>query len=293
MKFKLKVPATSANLSVGFDVAGLALNLYNEFTFEFDNKYDGISWKDRDFVFENNLVVSSFLEVLKKYKIDKPKGLHIYSESNIPLKRGLGSSSSCIVAGVIAANIYGNLNLSDDDILLLSNAIEGHPDNVAPCFLGGMVLSLVDKEKIFYKRFFPHDDLVFIALVNEDKVPTSKARKVMPNKYNIKDVIHTTSRIIFLEDAFKNKDIPLLETITKDVIHEPYRKKLIKNYKYLEKIIEETNSITSWISGAGSTVMVLTDELNKNQIIEKFKKELNNVDVLELKPCEGIIKEEI
>ena len=147
---KIRVPATSANLSVGFDTLGIALNIYNEFGFEkssFDN-VDAFESKFRT----NNLVLKSYKRFFEYYNIKYVPVKILPFRIDIPSSRGLGSSASCIVAGVMAANILSGLNLKKEDLLDLCASIEGHPDNVLPALVGGLCAAFMAHEKYYYKR---------------------------------------------------------------------------------------------------------------------------------------------
>ncbi|MGL5694870.1 MAG: homoserine kinase, partial [Peptostreptococcaceae bacterium] len=131
------VPATSANIGPGFDTLGLALNLYNKFYFtEIDNGLEITGCED-SYKNENNLIYTSMLYFYNKVNTKKkPSNIKIHIESNIPVSRGLGSSATCIIAGIVAANILSESYLSKDILLNIATQIEGHPDNVAPALLG-------------------------------------------------------------------------------------------------------------------------------------------------------------
>lgn len=134
MKVKVKVPATSANLGPGFDVAGLALTLYNTFTFELNEGGLNITGCPTQFCNEENLTYQAFSQAAQSCGLDF-KGVNIHCESQVPYTRGLGSSSTCIVAGIVGAFAFKDKTDDRQEILELATKIEGHPDNVAPPFL--------------------------------------------------------------------------------------------------------------------------------------------------------------
>ena len=147
---RVRVPATSANMGPGFDTLGIAFNLYNDFEFSEEgttNKFYGFK---EEFSNEDNIVYKSMIACFKKCNY-KPKGLKIsLIKEDIPISRGLGSSSTCIVAGLLGANdIMGN-PLSIDELFKIGVELEGHPDNIAPAFFGGMVVSVLEDGEAVY-----------------------------------------------------------------------------------------------------------------------------------------------
>ena len=143
----VRVPATSANCGPGFDSLGLALTLYNEFTFTVSDEQYGFSLKvegegkDSFHASGRNMAVASFLSLWNKLTDHKRIGLDVQMKNQVPKSRGLGSSSTAIVAGVTAASILNGANLTQDEILQEANKLEGHPDNVAPAIYGGFTIS--------------------------------------------------------------------------------------------------------------------------------------------------------
>ncbi|NLW15346.1 MAG: homoserine kinase [Erysipelothrix sp.] len=274
MKFRITVPASTANIGSGFDMAGIALNLYNTFDFNFNT--EGITFSDDTYSFTTSLVLDTFFTVLNTYNIEPPSNIHLHTKSHIPIARGLGSSSTCIVAGIIAANRYADLKLSKLDIAKIANDIEGHPDNVVSAVIGNMNLSLADK-KLYNQNFKIHDDLTFIAIIPNYEVLTKDARDIMPDNYQISDVIHTSSRTAFLKVAFETGNKELIASVTKDKLHQPYRQKLIKNYDDIDHFLNKSKALTHWISGAGPTIIALVKKSDAhelyNEITLKFGKE--------------------
>ena len=162
---KVKVPATSANLGPGFDTLGLALNLYNTYYFEETTEGLEITGCHESYNNESNLVYSSFMKTLDIVGYSLKGGLKIHIESNIPLSRGLGSSASCIVGGIKGANILAGSPLSDDEIIEWATSIEGHPDNIAPAVLGGLVTSIMEDGKVLHNKIKVVYGLKFLALI--------------------------------------------------------------------------------------------------------------------------------
>ena len=145
------VPATSANIGPGYDCLGIALNLYNKFYFCEIEKGLIIDEKEEEYINKDNLVYKSMMYFFNKIKPKKiPKGIKIKIVDDVPISRGLGSSATCIVAGLLAANYLSNSHLDKSEILKLATEIEGHPDNVTPALYGNMIISLIEDNKIIH-----------------------------------------------------------------------------------------------------------------------------------------------
>lgn len=273
---KIKVPATSANFSIGFDVCGIAFNIYNEFLFEKSDK-NKLAGFQKEFLNDNNLVLQSYKRFFKEYHLEYIPISITLSKSNVPDSRGLGSSATCIVAGVLAANLISKSNLSNEALLTLMSKIEGHPDNVAPAFLGGFVASYKNKDEYKSIRYHVSHNLYFNVYIPNQHLSTEEARNVLPLNYSREDVISNLSRIIHLPNALVNGDYKLLKDLLKDKIHEPYRLKLIEHSNDLIKQLSEIGA-TCIISGSGSTMLGISDkEFSINN--PYFKEVLVEVDL--------------
>ena len=280
--FQVDVEATSANLSVGFDVLGLSLKLYNTFKFQYSNEFEFVGFPKEYSSKETNLVYQTYEYVFKKYN-EKLKPIRIEFSGNIPVSRGLGSSSSLIVAGIYAAKAALNHKLTDEEVFDIAVEIEGHPDNVAPAIYGGLIAAY-EKNGIYHPiKYEVSDKFKFILIVPPFELSTHEARKVLPKMLSYKDIIHNTSRIVNIPLAFKNGDIKLLKDLFSDKLHEPYRSPLIKGYDYVKEITEKDENSCCAISGSGSTMLVVSTSLD---IVEKLKK--LNYEILILEKGDGV-----
>ncbi|AJA47487.1 homoserine kinase [Clostridium pasteurianum DSM 525 = ATCC 6013] len=277
---KVKVPASTANMGPGFDSFGMALNLYNEFQ---------IKETDKDIIFlENgepssiplneNLIYNSMIKAFQKHKY-KFKGLYInVTKADVPLSRGLGSSATCIAAGIKAANhIMGNI-MPKQEILNLATEIEGHPDNVVAALEGGFDVSLVENNQVLYSKITPPEELVFAALIPNFKMSTLSGRKVLPDKYDRKDCVFNISRAALLISVFYNKDFEKLRTCFQDKIHQPYRGESIKNLNSIFETAKRFGSLGEFISGSGSTLMTVIHKDNID-FLENMKNYLKTMEV--------------
>lgn len=259
---EIKVPATSANLGSGFDALGIALSMYNIVYME---ESDHIDIKSLDSVDvpndENNLIYSTAKRI---YEIcGKPfKGLKIRQLNNIPIARGLGSSSACLVAGLIGANTLLGNPLTREDIINLAAALEGHPDNTTPAILGGLVTSAMDEGKV-YSVSVPVDSHVrFVAMVPKDTLPTSHARSILPASVSRADAVYNLSRAALMTSSLFSGRLENLKIATQDRLHQPYRMGLIKGSDAAFRIARELGAYGVYISGAGSTIMAIIDNNN-------------------------------
>lgn len=271
---KIKIPATSANLGPGFDTLGLALDIYNEFCFE---KYDKLIIENVEEKYQNedNLLIQAYKKTLARRNISS--GLYVKFNTSIPISRGLGSSSSLVVAGVFAANELHNLGLSVEEMFQICNDIEGHPDNVAPCLFGGFVTSVVDNGRAYAKKISISDKFYFTVMIPDFELKTSEAREVMPSTIKLKDAIFSMSRAISLCLALQDGDEKHLKIFLQDKIHEPYRKDLIKDFDRLKEAVIEKGALGMVISGSGSTCLTISTDPNFSKRLDLDNLNLKNM----------------
>lgn len=271
---KVTVPATTANIGPGFDTLGLALDLYNEYTFEEINEglvIEGCADKYKN---EENLVHKSFERTAKIIGKDI-SGLKITMDTRIPVSRGLGSSSACIVAGVFGANALLQGNLSRDELFKIAVEIEGHPDNVAPAVYGGLTATIVEDD-VYTVNYSISDKIKFCALIPDFETSTSEARMILPSEVSFKDAIYNVSRTAVLIKALEEGNYKLINVSLKDMLHQQYRKTLIPEYDEIEKICMENGSHAFFISGSGPTLMNITDDPDFVRNMENSLKCLKN-----------------
>lgn len=282
---KVRVPATSANMGPGFDCLGIALNLYNEFAFqELDEglKFKGIP---EEFCNEENIIYKSMKYCFDKagYKI---KGLEI-SEINqdVPVSRGLGSSSTCIVGGLVGANAIMGNRFSEDEILDMAVELEGHPDNVAPALLGGMVVAITEDQKTMYDKVCVKDGIKFVSIIPNFRLSTEEARKVLPKQLTLKEGVYNVSRAALLVSCFSSGKYDLIKYACKDAFHQNYRSKLIPGFEEVYNKSCELGALACYLSGAGPTMMAIIDKEDErfsNELREFLKAKEMKWDILEL-----------
>ncbi len=288
---KVMVPATSANIGPGFDCLGLALNMYNSFSFAEIESGLVIEGCEKKYQNENNLVYVAMKKCFDKVGY-QPKGIKIVTQTDVPVSRGLGSSATCIVAGLVGANEISGRQLSKDDILLLATEMEGHPDNVAPAIFGGMVTSVYQDDKVFYSDINVAKGLKFCALIPDFKLSTEKARSVLPKKVDYKDAVYNIGRVSLMVTALSTGKFELLKVGCQDKLHQDYRGELINNYFDIIEKCEEYGSLGAFLSGAGPTIMLMLRERDK-EFTKKIGAFLNSLEnkweVIELEfDCKGV-----
>lgn len=276
---KIKVPATTANVGPGFDAIGIALNIYNILTVEKRTAKQEFSWMNGNTPFsdKDNLILKACHYVLSKHP-EKKIGFSIHmDECNIPISRGLGSSAAAIVAGLYAANYLLDNYYSVGDLINFATELEGHPDNVVPAILGGMVISTVEDNEVLYSSVDFPKDIVFNVMIPDFKLSTSLAREVLPTSYSRNECIFNISRVSMLVNILVTCDYDKIRPCLKDAIHQPYRFKLINNASEIIQKSKELNSLGEFISGAGPTLISLTLK-QETLFAEEIEKHLDSLD---------------
>lgn len=257
----VKVPATSANMGPGFDALGFALTLYNTFSVELKDE-PGLSFEGfiPEFESPDNLVYRSMKRLLEEVDYKEPAGLHFKVKNDIPICSGLGSSSSCVVGGLMLGNALAGDPLSQAELINLATEIEGHPDNVAPALLGNMVIAVQDQGQVYYNTLKVATGLRFIALTPGYHVPTSHARKILPKDVPFTDAVFNVGRTGLLISSLVNGNFNNLGAACQDRLHQPYRQKLVPEWAELSTIAEQNLAKTFFLSGAGPTVILIFED---------------------------------
>ena len=278
---KIIVPATSANVGPGFDSVGVAVTKYLEIQVceereEWMIEHQLGKWIPRD---ERNLLLKIALQIVPDLQ---PRRLKMVSD--IPLARGLGSSSSVIVAGIELANQLGNLKLSDHDKLQLATKIEGHPDNVAPAIYGNLVIASSVEDQVS-AVVAPFPECAFLAYIPNYELRTRDSRGVLPKKLSYKEAVAASSIANVAIAALLTGDmVKAGQAIESDLFHERYRQELVREFATIKKVAKRNGAYATYLSGAGPTVMVLADPDKMPKIkaeLEKqpFKGKLHDLQV--------------
>lgn len=272
-EFQVKVPASTSNLGPGFDSLSLALDLYNTFSFKEIEEGVKIDADDSQLPTDKtNLAYSSFLKLYEKAGI-KPPGLEIKIDSKIPLAAGLGSSSTAIVGGLVAANKFLNDKYTNNDILNVATEIEGHPDNCAAALYGGMTISIETDCNVLVNKIKWPSKVSIIAITPEFKLETKKAREVLPCEISYKDSVFNVGRVSYLISCIVNENFNDFSEALKDKLHQPYRKPLIKGMDSVFDSALASGALGATISGAGPTLAIFS--LNDSKKLEAIRKSVS------------------
>lgn len=266
----IKVPATTANLGPGFDCLGLALKLHNTIKIYKDvdrltiDNNDSNGWLEKN---EDNLIYKS-IKMLYDDIGEKVPPIKIVQDVNIPISRGLGSSAACIVGGLSAANELLGRPVSQERILELATEMEGHPDNVAPALLGGLVISAKVDVGVKYVRHAVNSGVKLIALIPDFPMSTKKARGVLPTTISYKDAVFNVGRSSLLTASLITGDLSCIKYAVEDKMHQPYRLGLIQDGEKIFNAAYANGADAMFISGSGSTLMAIA---NNPGVIEKMR----------------------
>lgn len=280
----VSVPATTANLGVGFDCLGAALTMANEFqltaikgdqrlqiTVEGDEA-------DRVSTDESNLIYQSFLK-LYQYLEQTPPNVAIHIKLHVPLSRGLGSSATAIVGGLLGANTLAGNPCSQTEIRDLAIAIEGHPDNVVPALLGSCQLSVGAKGNWHISSIPWHQDLIPIVGIPDFELSTEEARKVLPLTISRQDAIFNIARMGLLLRALETNNSEWLSAALEDKLHQPYRQQLIPGYTEVKVAAIAAGAYGMVISGAGPTLLALTNSDRADAVIQAMSSSWSAVGI--------------
>lgn len=276
--YKISVPATSANLGPGFDSFGIALQMYNHFTI---GSCDKLVLENCDINNGNeNLVYSSAMKVYKKYygNRDYSSGLYIRFNTNIPLSRGLGSSATCITAGVVGANLLLGQPYSTDELFQMAVDIEGHPDNISPAFFGGLNISSKNVEGVLRKKVSISSKYHFFVLIPQFYLSTSKSRIVLPDMVNFKDAVSNIANASLLLLSLMDGDVETLKSVSLDKLHETYRKGLIEGFDDIKAYAIDHGALGCYLSGAGPSLLCIVEdkEIFESQMSKFLESTPNN-----------------
>ncbi len=262
---KIRIPATSANLGSGFDSLGVALDLYNYVHIEEADDID-ISSADEIEVptDESNLIYWSAQRLYIECGKTLP-GLKIVQENNIPMTRGLGSSSACIAAGLIGANRFLGSPMSTHDLVNLACRIEGHPDNTTPALLGGLVTAAMENGRVYSVSVPVAKHIRFGVFIPPFELKTEVARKALPDGYTRDDAVYNLSRSSLMTAALFSGSLENLRVAVQDSLHQPYRKKFISGLDTVFRISYELGSYGTYISGAGPSIIAIIDDTLEEQ----------------------------
>lgn len=281
-RITLRVPATSANLGPGFDSFGCALALYNTYTFERIAEGIEVTGCPPEFCNAENLSIQAYRYALDAMGLPM-EALRLHVQSEIPVCRGLGSSSAMIIGGVFAANAMHGAPFTREEMLALCTVIEGHPDNLAPALYGGMTASLMRNGRPVTACFPLSPRLRFLALVPDFPLSTEVARAVLPQRVPFADAVFNVSHAALLLRALEDADTDMIALALDDRLHQQYRKGLIRDYDKVERVAKDCGVTAFCISGAGPTCLcIAADEETGPRLAERIGQECPGWEMLSL-----------
>lgn len=259
-KIEIRIPATTANLGPGFDCLGLALDIFNVAVISWsagakltpDHLHD---WA-RELPFEQHAIAVAYSYYASQQAVDLPL-IDIDFICDIPIARGLGSSATCAIAGLMAGQYIHKGSYDKKELLKLSTDLEGHPDNVAPAILGGLVLSSGNEAEIVTVSLPCHKNIHTFLMIPDFELRTEEARAVLPEFIEHGQAVKQLASFGFLLQGLACGSPDLLKQGNADFLHEPYRRKLIPDYDVIEKIALECGCSTVSLSGAGPSLLAL------------------------------------
>jgi homoserine kinase len=281
--FTVIVPATTANIGPGFDCLGAALSLYNKV------KFTKIDYKDLEIEVtgteaekvsreRDNLLYQSFVKLYENIGQKVPSVL-IEIDLEVPLARGLGSSATAIVGGLIGANQLAGNPLTQREIMNLAIEMEGHPDNVVPALLGNCLLSVKGDQGWEICPIAWHSQIVPVLAIPDFELSTEAARSVLPKSLNYQDAIFNMSHLGLLIKALETNQESWLKVAMKDSLHQPYRQSLIKGYDQVEKAAKNAGAYGLVISGAGPSLLALTNANHQEKVISAISEAWQQVGI--------------
>ncbi|MFN0071390.1 MAG: homoserine kinase [Chloroflexota bacterium] len=262
--FRVRVPATSANLGSGFDCLGLALGRYNTLTVRPSDRTQVIvrgEGAGRLASDGRNLIYRAITAAYAE-RAATPPPLLLECENTIPVARGLGSSSSAIAAGLVIARALLDGALSMASLIRVGTRLEGHPDNIVPCLLGGIQVSVTSQGEVLTCPITAPPALRAIVFVPDIPMRTEEARAALPRSVTMKQAVFNISRAALLVAALERGRLDLLATATEDALHQPPRSRIFPAFPHVIQAALSAGAHGAFLSGAGSTVLALGTENN-------------------------------
>ena len=258
---RLRLPATSANLGPGFDAAAVALDFHLEIEAEPAEQFS-IEATGRDTErcsrITDNLILDTYSRMLAERGL-AARPLRLRMRNDIPLGMGCGSSAASRLAAIALASHFGNLGLTEAQILEEATSLEGHPDNAAACWLGGFVTTATEGHAVMYARVEPPKEWRAIVVLPADPLSTSQARALLPESYSRRDAVENVQSAALLGLAFAQGRGELLRVAMKDKMHQPFRARVCPLLPPLLKLPGNNGILGTALSGAGPAVLVVVE----------------------------------
>lgn len=272
----VRVPATSANIGPGFDTIGVALDLHNVFHFDRVEPGQAPPLLARTLVLgEDSLAHQAMDRLFAKLGETRPP-LFVQTEANIPFSRGLGSSSTAVVGGLLGANALLGQPLDSEALLALALEIEGHPDNVAPALFGGFQIAVREPDGTITRVSVPAPEgLRAVVCIPELILPTEQARAALPAAWTRAETVANLGRVAVLMTALLSRRWELLRVGMDDRLHQPYREHLIPGFRAAVTAAIDAGAYGAALSGSGSAILAFT-EAHEERIGEAMAKAIRD-----------------
>lgn len=277
----VSVPATSANLGPGFDSLGLAVDLRNQVELV-PSRFFAVSIKgegeNNPRLKGNNLFVSIFNEHYRRLT-QKRQNFKFTFYNQIPMSRGLGSSSAVIVSAISCAHEAAGVKVSKRRILNHALVYEPHPDNITPAVMGGFNAAMVEKQKVFSQKKHLPDYLKAVVVIPNKPISTAKSRTTLPKSYSKENAVFNLSHTAVTIGAFFNEDWEMLRLSTQDRFHQKVRMKMLPELFAVQKMAYDNGALMSTLSGSGSTFFNMVYDEDAKMLADKFKAEFSDFEI--------------
>ena len=277
----VSVPATSANLGPGFDTLGLAVNLRNVVEFN-PSRFFSIAIKGEGEgnprLKGNNLFVGIFNDHYNRLT-KKRQNFKFTFYNEVPMSRGLGSSSAVIVSAIATAHEAAGVRVSKRRILNHALVYESHPDNITPAVMGGFNVAVVEKKKVFSQNKHLPDYLKAVVVIPNKPISTNKSRTTLPRSYSKENAVFNLSHAAFTVSAFFNEDWETLRMATQDRFHQKVRMKMLPELFAVQKTAYEEGALMSTLSGSGSTFFNMVYDEDAQKVAAKLSQKFPEFQV--------------
>lgn len=279
---RVTVPATSANLGPGFDTLGLAIGLFNEVIIK-PSKFHSVSLRGEGSknpkLKDNNMFITIFNDFYTTLT-NKKEFFRFEFFNDIPLSRGLGSSSAVIVSAIASAYAIAGVKLSKNKLLNLALAYESHPDNITPAVMGGINVAVVENNEVSYLKKEMPTDLKAVVVIPNRAISTQASRKVLPFKYSREDAVFNIAHSSLLTAAFFSQNWEYLKIASDDRVHQNFRMKNMPELFEVQKVALNNGALMSTLSGSGSTFFNMSYKDDAINLQSKLQEAFPHFNVL-------------
>ncbi|HTZ97900.1 MAG TPA: homoserine kinase [Terriglobales bacterium] len=276
--FTITLPATSANLGPAFDAAALALSMFlRVHAKSADEMSITARGVDADICgdMRDHLILNTYRQILDR-ECRRVAPLRLRLDNEIPIGKGCGSSAAARLAGIALANHYGHLDWDGNRIVMEAARCEGHVDNVAACWLGGLAIGRIsDDGQVHVARMLPKGKWPLLLAIPDQSLPTEEARRILPKFYERNDAVTNIQNSMLLLAALTEGNEPLLAAALEDRIHQPYRAQLCPLLPALQPLSKQRGILGVALSGAGPSVLIFLDaKASPRKVSQRVRQQL-------------------